>query len=211
MASKYSETVLNTYDSDNIIQGVESYFPEHIREQIKKHPDLYEAIGRWILHEDVPDAFGHSAAPSDILTDDQLKYVYEHMQNDRESITRVEQIGTSVPKEDFVIGKNIKFNKPLKAFSETEHGTQDYMESTFQPDDELVIFKVKGNPSYFKTYDWSVVKHEQELWLDCRREYKVTAVYNKNYKDRENPKLMRELEEILGANFDYNVTFVELE
>ena len=210
MASKNS-TLLNSIGNsqewtspEGISKPLEGYSEEFMTQ-------LYKQIKIWQDHDEVPDPFTHNSAPSDVLTDNQMDYVYSHMENTIESLTRIETLGVSISEDDLKIGKHVQFNKPLKAFSETEKATEEYMR-TFETGEQLVLFKVKGNPSFFRMNSWTKrMENEEEVWLDTRKQYKITNIQEIEYPSLDNPTLQGHLEEYFGRDLNYHVKYVELE
>jgi len=199
MASKGNST-LNTLFSDETFTlkngdkiPLEGHTPQFFQ-------DLTHIIQMWQDHITVPDAHGHSTAPSDLLGEEEMEYVLSHMEHDLEHLTRVEIMGTSVPKEDIKKGEPIHFNKPLKAFSRHIEQTKDYASFMFDSDDELVVFRTNNRVGHFNITRWTdYAVNEGESWVNTES-FKVKDIHKEKWFRTH-----------WSENKEYTVTIVDIE
>lgn len=130
-------------------------------------------------------SFGYT--PDDYLTDDELDFIFQQMENSETTLTRVEEAERNFEKEvededgwyDLVepkVGDTFNFNGKLKAFSKTEKATRDFMRRYMKDRKNLVIYRLPKGTQHFdvQKYD-NFFDEEKESWVKSNG-YVITGI-----------------------------------
>lgn len=163
--------------------------------------EFVENIVRWQLHQDISDPYGHSSAPSDVISPEELEYVLSHMEYDVDHLTRVEEVGISVDPSELREGNIISFNKPLRAFSRNVNNTLEYLANEYKGEGyPLIVYETEGLGHFDITKLSHVYEAEGESWVNCE-----------NVRVKEIETRTMSLPAYDGMNYDFNIYWIKLE